>query len=523
MPRKKKKRFDVANRQAINEIPRDAIIEAAKIHTLVSVKIKRTSGSGQWASLKGNPFAMETAALIDVDAWLLEGFGGGQYHLEVRVANNPLEIIEAIPPFMVKVEGAPKVTLLPETHPRHPHRHEQDQPLDPTTGRAAVPQNRPQDFMSSTPDAIAMSVLQTRETELAHERTLREKERRENDARHAQLQQTVLDLQKQAASAENRASIAALEARLEALTAAAAKPAPVAEKRPLDWVGMAPILAPVVTGVFGVVTAVIESGKTRAESSAAREQKHTELIMTTLAGNKPADPLAGITTVITLVAPLVMPIWKSYMDARSPDKMADMMSTMVDQNLSQMSMMKTFLDPILNQEENPLVEFLKQGMDSLMQVAQHMVKSTPGAAAAQAKQVTAQTQTARVIPNAGAKAPEEGDDPSVTYHVNLVMTSPNIPQELKTDEWRDLLYSLHAFDPADEVAKAISVHLTELVDENKLPAFFLPIFNDANILPSMILGQFLSGLPAASINPAYVQEVLQQFDALFSGTDAQVA
>ncbi len=514
MPRKKRNRSHTRTnmRQAQNEIPREQIMEAAKSHPMVSIKVLRTSGNGMWSTIKGNPFAMDTIKLVDVDAWLQEQFGGGQYRVEARVAHDPTQVLEMIPLFMVKVEGVPKVSELPTDH--HKQRT-QDLPLDPS-GNVNTGNLRPRDYMSNTPDAIAMSVLQNREQELTEERKLREQERMASDKRLGDMQKQLLDMQKTVATAESRREIAALEAKLEAVVQRASTAAVVPPKEKIDWVGMAPILAPTITAVAGIAVAVIESGKARAQAADERAQKHTELLVTTMAGNKPADPLAGIVSLLGIAIPAATPLIKGFLEARSPDKMGELVSTMADNNLSQMSMMKQLLDPILQQEDNPLVTFLQQGMNSLMEVAQHMVKATAPAQPQQTARVNA--GPARVISNGngnGQHAPE-GDEATANYFVNLIMAAPNVPAEFKTPEWQEILRDMHAFEPAEDVARAIATHLAAQSDAKTLPTFLLPIFKEDSVAPSQVLGQFLAGLPVAAINAQYVNDVLSSFDALFS-------
>jgi hypothetical protein len=111
----------------------------------------------------------------------------------------------------------------------------------------------------------------------------------------------------------------------------------------------------------------------------------------------------------------------------------------------------------------------------------------------------------------------EADDATASYFVNLIRAAPNVPAELKTPEWLGVLHDLHTFTDAADVAKVIATHLAAQVDSNTLPPFFAAIFSgEGGVNPSQVLGQFLAGLPVASINADYVQSVLNEFDALFN-------
>ena len=533
MPRRKKGKVKIMGRVAVPEIPREAILEAAKLHAMVSVKILRTSGAGLLATVRGSPFVMTTLELVDLDAWLGKHIGGGRYRVEARVANNPSEIVESIPLFLVNVEGDPLVSVLPQNSPRIPNGQTfVDRPFDPAVG-ARVPTEletrmRPSDFMGQTPDAIAMEQLRAREADIEKERRLREDDRRANDTRFEKQAQLVAELNKALVESDKRRELAILEAKLEQATRAHMAPP---AKPPTDWVAMAPALAAVGSVVVPVIVAMIDARKSReagaltaAQAASTQQQAVQADLIKAVAGNKPEDPLVKIMSMVATIAPLATPLIKNFMDARSPDKVAELVSTMADNNLSQLSMMKQFLDPLLQQEDNPLVGFLQQGIQSLIDTAQHMVKATaPPAprAPAPTQQPTGPTRQLQSNGNGnGHAAPSAGDAATATYFVNLILAAPNVPQELKTTEWQQILFGLHSFEPADEVAKAIAGHLSAQVDAGTLPAFLLPVFAEGSaVQPSAVLGQFLAGLPAASINQAYVQEVLEAFDDLFAPED----
>lgn len=515
-------------RQAVNDIPEAAIREAAKTYANVWVKVRRHGTSGQIAVVKGNPFFMPTLSLLEIDVWLSKHIGGGRYHCEARLEQDQTMPIQEIPPFYVSVEGAPIVSALP------PHVADRPQVLDPSSGvmrdipRAGVAVS---DLISNTPDQIALEQLNQRQKELAAERQLREQERRAADDRFRQQQALIDDMQKRLIETQSNRERDQLRAELDAIKTAMAQ----RDNGPkLDIVGLAAALAP-------LGAALITSGRDAAVKQAEAQAKVLEVqqnsttqMLTALASKPASDPLAGVVGLLGALVPALAPIAKEFMSSRSPDKLAELMGSMADANLSQMSMLNQVLQPFLQQEDNPMVSFLQQGLNSLVEVAQHMssVVKPPQkqpsqmAAGAGRRSVSAGgAPAARRNGRAAAAASGAGGEAATAnYFVNLVLNAPNVSAQLKTPEWQSIYYALHTFAPAADVAKQLATTLAAQVDAGSLPTEFMPIFHqDSTVAPSAILGPFLLQLPAGAIRPDYMQTVLEQFDLLFGPEESDEA
>jgi hypothetical protein len=509
---------------------------------MVSCKIQRRSATGMLSTIKGSPFAMETKRVADIDAWCQEQFGGGLYTVEVRSVDNPLQVIESIPFFGFRVEGEPKVSVLPNQHPLHPQGiREIHGPLDPTTGRAAMPTIDPRDLAAHRSDEVAMQQLQQRDRELAQERELRETDRRSAESRFEAQQRQLNEMQKQLAEAENRRERAVLEAKLEQATRVPAAP-PAPPK--VNWAETLPMVATALGAVTPIVVALIDSSKERSKQMVEQQTKtlDTQLnmqtqLMTKLAENKSADPLASIVALAPIAAPLI----KGFMEQRSPDKLAEVMASVADNNLSQLSILKQFVEPLIpHPDENPLSAFLQQGLQSLIETAQHMVKATSQPQQPASRTLSgnghAQTVTAgnrhghahgHVNGNGNGQshqAPATDADATAHYFVQLIVAAPNVPKECKTPEWREIYHDIHTFAPAEEVARKIAAMLEQQLDAGQLPTYFQPMFAaNSTQSPGEILGQLVSGLPAAGIRPDYVQDLLAIFDSLFENSPDNVA
>jgi hypothetical protein len=257
------------------------------------------------------------------------------------------------------------------------------------------------------------------------------------------------------------------------------------------------------------------------------QQTSTQSMLTTLATQKPQDPLGGLLSLAPVLAPLI----KEWMSARSPDRMAEMMSNMTDANLSQLSLLQQFIAPLVESNDNPLASFLQQGVQAMVDIAQKMsaaakpppprqvrVQSTQPGREPQQQQPPQQATRA---PRTASRQPEPPVEVSqANYFADMIMGAGNLDPALKTPAWRNVYFALHGDVPAIEVAKEIGTILSSQQQDGTLIADFLPIFqDDSGVAPSDILAPFLMGLPVGAMRPSYVQEVLQAFEDLFGADD----
>jgi len=95
--------------KTVGEVPVDAIREAAKHVPEVLIRVKRRNARGQLANIAGmSGIRKPTLELLEIETWVGDTLGGGNYRIEVASATNPMEE-PPIPPFAFEVEGPPKM------------------------------------------------------------------------------------------------------------------------------------------------------------------------------------------------------------------------------------------------------------------------------------------------------------------------------------------------------------------------------------------------------------------------------
>lgn len=93
----------------MGEVPVDAIREAAKHVPEILIRVKRRNARGQLANVAGmSGIRKPTLDLLDIETWVGDTLGGGNFRIEVASATNPMEE-PPIPPFAFEVEGPPKM------------------------------------------------------------------------------------------------------------------------------------------------------------------------------------------------------------------------------------------------------------------------------------------------------------------------------------------------------------------------------------------------------------------------------
>jgi len=95
--------------KTVGEVPVDAIREAAKHVPEILIRVKRRNARGQLANVAGmSGIRKPTLDLLDIETWVGDTLGGGNFRIEVASATNPMEE-PPIPPFAFEVEGPPKM------------------------------------------------------------------------------------------------------------------------------------------------------------------------------------------------------------------------------------------------------------------------------------------------------------------------------------------------------------------------------------------------------------------------------
>lgn len=489
----------------IAEIPREAIIEACKSYSDVKLRIRRNSSRGHWATVTGS-IMMPTRELLDIDDWLREQAGGGNFRIDTTDPQDASRVV--IKPFMVRIEGPERnfnggqgddpggySGSYPAGAPQH---------FQSPGGRPSLPRNdprndpaNPRNFMARTPDQIASEGWNESRRERDEERRGRHTERKAHEDEQRKMRGEMDRLREQMAETARVADRKALEAKIEALQN---------QKTHIDW-------APLVIGVAPIVIAMIEaSGKRSAETiaaSASREGSSLELTKAMIASQGNSD---GALDQLMKLAPLAMPLVTRILDQKDPSKMADLYATVSDAQMTSAALQAQLFQS-LNEGQGgepawmPIVTTLGQAAEDLAaammkQAGSPEIVSAPPPGAQPAGPGAA-AQPAQ--PGQPPQPPPEGD--ARVAAMNQIMDG--LPPYLHSQEWANIVY--HLIGEVDAVlpdlAEAIMVEVTRSGAEE-----LVAVQNDLTAIQGAFLDrvQAVCGPLGMRLSPEYQQKVLQE-------------
>jgi hypothetical protein len=462
-------------------IPHDLINERlVNTYEYVNVSAKRQNDRGQWAMLCKNT-QYEPMELHKLDATIEDRYGGGQFHIEVNAPDTFKNLLR----FKFRIEGIPKMPKPLAGLPTGTSPHG-------ASGLMGI--GMPTSSFNS--DEVAMAQLQKKEDELkeAHEA------RKKLEKQLLDQQQQILKIEAKRESDKRESEVAALRAEMHALKNA---PAPVS--KPVDWLGIAAVAAPIVTGMFALLQ---DSRKTEAETQRAmlaQQQQAQQQLMLALTTPKPGFDLKEAIALGTTVLPLL----KDFMDGKreDPTKMAEVLASMNESSMGMLSMVSEFLDRHASETpENPWLKVAQQGVEQLITVSQQIMRKKPELPAGPAVALAKPAQNAQQM--------------TVEQVVEAIMRSPHYPQDMQTKEWHEVLLKLHERQSPD----AIALLLQAIFDKREsIPEVFKHFWEsdgDAHTVIAPLLGQ----LPIAERDPDYIKAVYEAFDVLYrpDGSETEI-
>lgn len=482
--------------KALPDIPIDQIKSAVETYPEVKLIIRRNTPKGTWANLP--TYTMRTAELVNIADWIRETHGGGRFQVQVRNPENELEEVTAR--FYVEVAGAAKAldnavqSRRPAPGPGPSRMSPGISPVPTWRGHLYPQQEKgndlePSDFMSQTPDAIAMEQVQALRAELHESRRRQEKREQEERERLDRERDAREKAEKDATARERAHEREMMNLRLEMIEKSHS------QKPALDIVAL-------ITGLAPLGIALISSGKDRQELTVQAQQKSAELQVEglkamVLSGNKKDD---GLEKLIGIAMPLIMQI----MTEKSPSAMTKLISAMADNQLNTISMVGQLMQQMAPDNENPWMDVARKAIEGVQSVAEQMVEVQVDKKRGPApRQVTSGTSN-----GASALTPQSAP----TEFADAIFSAPNLPEEFKSQAWYNLFAMIHdRAAPARATALAISQQLETLADEGKLPAMFEGVL-DEGPAPSSYLQRFLQQLPLAQLAPERLEQLCAEFD-----------
>lgn len=543
-------------RQSRYEIPTGEIEDLMKKVERVSVRVSRRNNKGHLAHVWSGELA--TQDLLTLDQFLMRLAGGGDYNVMVRDARNMT--ISLIDTFNCVVEGPSRPPLFAGSQPEQvmpagaPSIHPSATPFAgglPTAAFAAPsmegdPMSASNPYQPPLPpwamglDPYARSGYEayramrypmraaTGPTVASDELAI--KQAAELKAQNAKLEEKLEGFMQryesdvgrlrdenaayraQLAQAKQDAEMAALRAKLEAMTAAPRETGPKFDITAIG--GVLAALAP-------VLQAMITSGAEK-QSLALRAQQEgmQQLMQATL---QQANKDSGIKELATTFGPLVLPLVQQMFSQKDPEKQAALYEAMATNNLNSIAMMAQLLESIsASQGPQPPWYFdaIQQALAGIVQVAERYVQ-TPGGLPGQAKprleaprptgvvEVAKQVQTA---PSAAAPVrPTYDDNVNAPRQVSgrAQTLLPFLPAEFRQNGWEVFLRHLHEeprWSP-DWIGNGLAELILESVEQNTLPKQLEPMLAEGADYRAILLA-LVERLPIAVDAPHYAEAVV---------------
>lgn len=526
----------------------DIIQEAAKVHPRVVIYIMRKSATtGRLANIGREE--VDTASLGDIETRLREIGGGGEYLIRPMRPDNISLLAEPLKNFMVSIEGAPKAATAREhgidaaagfTTMGSSLNHERPAPVAnaPLTPEeyASLPEwmryqpfNEQRSFLTSrqpgmvqqyngqppvviqqqqpmstkyTSDELAFKQSENYKSDLEALRKETTAREAKHEARLSELMQKLDDERLARKEAEHQGQLKALEAKLEAI---ANRPAPEPPKPTVDWAALVPFAAP----FAGIVTTMITASNQRNSSLAEQQTKAFETQMNSVQAflkqpqPQPQDPLKGLMEGLIKLSPILMPAVSEFFKNKSPQAQADLLSTMANNQLEHAAMIAQLLENLgrgSGSQEPWYMPLIQQVIGTFGTAAQAYAE-------AQRKMLPQQEPAHKLPANAGT-AQQGGISENFTSGQEIAkLLMPNLPVELQTQEWFEIIGALHENEliNPDHIAPRIADLLIGLENEDKIPKMIKEAYEkDAQ----GVLTHLFSNLPVGKHHPEYVNTLI---------------
>lgn len=498
------------------EMPMEQIREIAERVADVKVIVRRRTLKGTWESLP--TFQRLGRELVDLEDYMREQFGGGDFRVVLRDPSN--DVADLCKPFMVSLAGPTKALNAPAPE-RTPTRLNHVPPVVgrpvslPTYGQVAAERQQldPSQFMSQTPDAIALLQVDELRKDLRAVRAEAAQQQKDLEARLETERERSRQLERESAERERAHERQMLEMRMEMLTQQQQR-APA-----IDYVGLLAAVAPILTAAM--------SGRTEKERATLEsQQRQSELQMeqfkamvASVAPSKKGDD--STVKMIEAIMPLAIPLVQSMLDSRDPSKMIEILGSMGENQMATLSMVSQFVSQMAGESDNPWMVFAQKALEGVQTVAEQMVELTPSRQ--QHQQHAQAAQASRPVASHGAP-PEArtaiGPDSPPRAIADALFATPHLPDELRSRSWYNVFIALHdRSTPPAAAASQLCAHLEKLADDGTFPTAVLGNLLETPGPVSVGLKPFLEQLPLRALYPDRMQAILREADTIMVDED----
>lgn len=514
--------------QVIEGIPYEAINEAKKSYENVKVRVARRNDKGQLGTVYGS-IVRTLDELFEIDAWLANMAGGGEYRIEARDPNNPATWV--VPPFKVKVEGAPhKPKFLgsptgfapdqstgggpgmfdPNNQPppppwlagMHPAMQQYyggyDRYTPPRMPRSS--QLAPGATMAS--DQVAMRELSETKAALAETRAELKAFVDKHDTETQRLRDQLADERERAREARHQAEMKLMMERIEMAEKARQAPAAEPQQSAIErFAWLAPVL----------VAWLESNGNKDAKAIEMQQNGMKTLLEASLQQSNRADP--GM----EMMKSVVMPMMLKQMEAKSPKALAELYNATTENNLNSVAMMAQLIEAFAaNQENEPWwLPMVKETMNGAMGITEHIMNSQrpepprmqPGAPPPQQMAAPPQAPQEAVYKTETAQppapAPQATEDQSRPQNVQEALMLGMLPPDFQTKPWKRIVLALHKDTNLERVVNTVTQHLEHLIEFDDLPQLLADLVD----YPEEALQRVLQPMPAFQQRRDFVEAV----------------
>lgn len=545
-----------AHGNVAKEVPLEAIHEAIEQGFYlqgVKIKLQHKNHRGIPVYLAEAILPLET--LADIETLIKEQWGGGTFRVTALDPETG-KPARAIPPFEVLIHAPPRIspngTVVPPgvsiPPPGNPFQQQQGAPMSsPWFSHAPVvpgnipgqmmtgAQSQPWGFqqpgfqaapvampagypahpapvMSMSPDAIAMHELQSTKVQLAREQSARQRDQDSFNKKLELLQQQIAenrlkeeDRARQHESAQLRDMIRQIEER--------SRQALEQERTRRPMFDMTAFAA-VVGAVVPVFTALISSRNDQSNKSLEVQASGVNSLMKATLERVDSQG-RWLKELLPIIIPAMTPLVKSWLETKSPAAQADLVATLSENHLTSISMMAKLVNDMASQAPEPPVwlPIFQQALTTIVSGVDSLAKSTKSSVglpvqsahmpAPQPMQQQPTLTPAQVA--SGMRTPMQTPVQTVPQPspltgaqvAQLLVAAPEVPQDLKTREWLEIVAMLHDRVAVEQVAKVFVDHMQKL-DKN---------------LPSMLQGFWDTDDPDAMLKSLFSNLPIWQWDA----------
>lgn len=544
-------------------IPYGEIRDLAASHGYVSVRVSRKDSRGKYGVL-GQPLRMTPEELSEIEGFIQDNAGGGEYEILVRAVSDPTLVLLR---FAFRVEGPPKAyaemvarAQAAAADPMAPRGVYPPGVAPPVIGTdewtasiaAAAGGRMPSGGFGVPPASRAYqatssgaaynerpapgATFASDEIAVAELRQARQEHRalqNEYAKLYAQLEEQRRRAEQEAAASRLRAQEAELKREIELLKLQMNMHQQRPAEKNLDVVGLVTALAP-------IATAMLQTNATSAREAAALQTQGMKTLMdATLAQASRPGELEKMISLFSPLLTLVLPLAKDFLANKdNPDAQVKLISALAESQLNNIGMAAQLVDQFASDRippEHPGVQIVKQLIEGGMTAAQAYFAeqaarqggqalpapaapagaiaageereeeeaAAPAPAPAPRRPPPTRAQAQHAAPPAAAPAPAaQPNGGPLAGHPMFAL----LPASFKTTAWLKLLEAVHAAErpPVDAMGQVLAFHLQHCLVFNEMP----PELAGLQERPTDVLLAAFAFLPINQQAPDYVRAVV---------------